>query len=81
MVKGTEAHRIIIKMIKMLKQDYFAIVLYVTAMCAAVLLWSFRFYLYVVPIAMISTAFGWAYFNYRNRWWKKKNKRDTEDGA
>ncbi|MFX1577393.1 MAG: hypothetical protein ACFFCF_09465 [Promethearchaeota archaeon] len=64
----------------MLKQDFVAIALYVTAICIAVLLWSFRFYWHVVPIAIISTAVGWVYLNYRNRWWKK-NKIDSEDGT
>jgi hypothetical protein len=69
------------KVIKTLKQDFVAIALYVIVICVAVLLWSFQFYLYVVPIAFISTAVGWMYFSYRNRWWKKENEKDGEDGA
>ncbi|MFX0168625.1 MAG: hypothetical protein ACFE89_04615 [Candidatus Hodarchaeota archaeon] len=65
----------------MLKQDFVAIALYVTAICVAVLLWSLQFYWHAVLIAMISTALGWGYFNYRNRWWKKKNGRNSEGGA
>jgi len=61
----------------MLQKDYVAIALFTTALFVSILLWSFNLYGFSVPLLAMATMLGWGYFNYRNRWWKKTEIRDS----
>jgi hypothetical protein len=65
----------------MKKADYIVIALFVSGHCVGALLWSLYFHVASVPILYVTTVLGAWYWAWRNPWWKKKSKRDTEDEA